>query len=258
MAYAERHCVSNFSFLRGASEPRELVHQAHALGYRALAITDECSYAGIVRAYEASKDTGLSLIVGAEFALSEGIKLVALAPTFEAYSEISALISRARRRAEKGSYVIGQADFERHCAQALLIWCPQWPANTTRIAASEIAPWLRDHFPGRAWIALERFVHHRDDERLAHLRRTSTRFGVPLVAAGDVHMHCRERGDLQNVVTCIRHGCTLEQAGARLFDNHKRRLRKLAHLQNLYPQDLLDETLRIAESCTFRMDQLKY
>ncbi|HKC17371.1 MAG TPA: PHP domain-containing protein, partial [Steroidobacteraceae bacterium] len=116
IAYAELHCVSNFSFLRGASHPAELVTRAHELGYRALALTDECSMAGVVRAHEAARalpeGRRLRLIVGAEFRCSEGLQLVLLAPDQRAYSELCRLITRARRRAAKGCYALTQADLE--------------------------------------------------------------------------------------------------------------------------------------------------
>src|SRR5262249_54774582 len=117
MSYAELHCVSNFSFLRGASWPQELTAQACAMGYTALAITDECSMAGVVRAYEAFRDhkewgeSGFKLIVGSEFTTSDGLKLVLLAPTQKAYAQICGVITQGRMRSKKGSYQLTRADF---------------------------------------------------------------------------------------------------------------------------------------------------
>src|SRR5688572_18255459 len=111
MPYAELHCLTNFSFLRGASHARELVERAHELGYRALAITDECSMAGVVRAHQAAKELGLPLIIGAEFQLADGPKLALLAQDHAGYSAICELITRARRASAKGSYRIARADF---------------------------------------------------------------------------------------------------------------------------------------------------
>jgi len=128
IAYAELHCVSNFSFLRGASHPAELVTRAHELGYRALALTDECSMAGVVRAHEAAQalpeGPRLQLIVGAEFRCSEGLQLVLLAPDQRAYSELCRLITRARRRAAKGCYALTRSDLESGLDHCLALWLP--------------------------------------------------------------------------------------------------------------------------------------
>src|SRR5260221_554393 len=139
IAYAELHCVSNFSFLRGASHPAELVTRAHELGYRALALTDECSMAGVVRAHEAAQALPaghrLQLIVGAEFRCSEGLQLVLLAPDQRAYSELCRLITRSRRRAAKGRYALTRSDLESgldHCLPP----APPSPSAASSISAS--------------------------------------------------------------------------------------------------------------------------
>src|SRR6201996_9354442 len=123
--YAELHCLSNFSFQRGASSARELFERAKACGYRALAITDECSLAGIVRAYEASRDTGLPLIVGAEFQIEHGPKLVLLCENLQGYTSMCALITRGRRVAEKGTYRVTRDDFAAGVPGTLALWLPQ-------------------------------------------------------------------------------------------------------------------------------------
>ena len=98
-AYAELHCLSDFSFLRGAASAEELFTRAVRCGYEALAITDECSLAGIVRAYEASRASGLKLVVGSEFRLEDGLRLVLLVETLAGYTQLCELITRARRAA---------------------------------------------------------------------------------------------------------------------------------------------------------------
>ena len=123
--YVELHCLSCYSFLRSASHPSELVARAAALGYNALAVTDECSLSGIVKAHVAAKEYGIKLIVGSEFSLVEGIKLVALAPSRAAYGELSGLISMARRRSPKGEYRAGLRDVIFHLKRCLLIWLPE-------------------------------------------------------------------------------------------------------------------------------------
>src|ERR671932_470471 len=108
--YVELHCISNFSFLRGASHPEELIQRAQELGYQALAITDECSMAGVVRAHTVAKEFNFKLIIGSEFRLSDGMHLVLLAPTQKAYAQICRLITLGRRRSVKGSYQLARAD----------------------------------------------------------------------------------------------------------------------------------------------------
>jgi len=111
MAYAELHCLSNFSFLRGASHPEELVARAAGLGYAALAVTDECSVAGVVRAHVAAREHGLKLIVGSEFRLEDGLRCVLLATDRIGYGQLCRLITRARRAAAKGEYRLRRSDF---------------------------------------------------------------------------------------------------------------------------------------------------
>jgi len=132
--YAELHCVSNFTFLRGASRPEELVCTAAELGYQAIAITDECSMAGIVRAHTQAKDSGIKLIVGSEFKLTHGYRLILLARNHEGYTSLCGLISKGRNNAEKGDYLLDNQCFEQvesqHCI-AILVWPnPTWPNPT--------------------------------------------------------------------------------------------------------------------------------
>ncbi|MBL6752592.1 MAG: error-prone DNA polymerase, partial [Nevskia sp.] len=257
--YAELHCLSSFSFQRGASSPQELVRQAHALGYAALALTDECSLAGIVRAWEAAREVGLPLIVGGEFALQGGPRLVLLAPSAAAYAQLCALITRGRRRGAKGGYDLGLVDLEGGSGELLALWIPRWPAQGLAEAAfSEELETLRERFGGRLWITWERHLHPQDRERLALLERLGTRYGVPRLAAGDVQYHVRERQALHDVMACIRAGCRLRDAGAPVFANAERHLRPLPALQRIYPAALLRETLALAERCSFRLDQLRY
>jgi error-prone DNA polymerase len=251
MEYAELHCLSNFSFLRGASHPDELVNQAAALGYAALAITDECSLAGIVRAWQAAKKANLPLVTGAEFTLDDGPKLVLLAENHDGYSRLCRLITQARRRSEKGRYRIGRGDFAR-LQDCSVLWVPG-----AQIDAAE-ADWMRECFGASAAIALELHRGPDDAARLATLTELARRSGMPLVAAGDVHMHVRERRVLQDTVTAIRHRCTLEQAGRRLFPNGERCLRALPVLQRLYPAEALRATVALADRCRFQLSELRY
>jgi len=250
-AYAELHCLSNFSFLRGASHPCELVARAHELGYSALALTDECSVAGVVRAHEAARDLKLKLIIGTELTLEDGLKLVVLATDRASYGRLCALITRGRMQAAKGAYRLTRGDLhDLDGCVGLLV-----PGER---CVPEDARFMRENFPGRAWIAAELFCGPNDRARLDRLRTLSVSSGVPLVAAGDVHMHARSRRPLQDVLTAIRIGVPVHEAGRALHPNAERHLRPRLGLTRLYPPDLLAETLRIAELCTFSLDSLRY
>jgi error-prone DNA polymerase len=256
-AYAELHCLSNFTFLRGASRPAELVQRAQQLGYSSLAITDECSVAGVVRAHMAVQNCGdtaqpLKLIIGSEFTLACGLKFVALATNRRGYARLCALITHGRRSAPKGSYHLTREDAQRHLEDCLILWLP----GPTPVVAQ--LQWLRSCFAGRVWIAVELLLTGTDREYLAQLSQIGRDCAVPLVASGDVHMHARARRKLQDAVTAIRHGVTLAQAGARLYPNGERHLRERSRLARLYPPKLLAETLQIAKACAFSLSELRY
>ena len=264
--YAELHCLSNFSFLRGASHPAELVARAHELGYRALALTDECSMAGVVRACEAARalpaGSSLRLIVGAEFRCSDGLHLVLLAPEQRAYAQICRLITRARRRAAKGCYELAPADLDDGLDACLALWLPSTgnAPTDTQAQAQTLAQGrsMRERFAERAWLAVELHRSGGDHARLARCLELAAQCALPATAAGDVHMHRRSRRRLQDLLTAIRHGCTLAMAGTRLFPNGERHLRPLAALARLYPPELLAASVAIAERCQFDLGQLHY
>ncbi|MDF4024665.1 error-prone DNA polymerase [Luteibacter sp. PPL201] len=251
-AYAELHCLSNFSFQRGASTARELFERAKACGYAALAITDECSMAGIVRAFEASRDTGVKLIVGTEIQLADGPKLVLLAETKEGYTGMCRLITKGRRSAEKGTYHLTRADIGAGLPGMLALWIPG------REPQDEEGAWVRDTFPARAWLAVELVRDSNDARRSQALIALGHQLNLPCVASGDVHMHVRRRLALQHTMTAIRHRMTIAEAGAVLFRNGERHLRKREVLERVYPEALLEESIRIADRCRFSLDELKY
>jgi error-prone DNA polymerase len=254
--YAELHCCSNFSFLRGASHPEELVAQAQALGYTALAVTDECSLAGVVRAHLAARDLGIQLIIGSEFQLDDGPRLVLLATDRHSYGNLSELITRARRAAEKGDYRVTRADVEAHAHGCLVLWLPAGVEETERNHAD--GQWIAHTFPQRAWIAVELLRDGRDRARLAALTSLGRDLELPLIASGDVHLHTRSRRALQDVLTAIRLGTTVEAAVSKLLPNGERCLRARKTLAKLYPSELLAETVRVAERCRFALDELRY
>jgi len=254
--YAELHCISNFTFLRGASHPEELVARAAELGYKALAITDECSLAGVVRAHVAAKEHGLPLIIGAEFRLQDGLRLVLLATDRKSYGQLSELITVARRNAVKGSYQLGRDTLIRHCPNGCLaLWLPD---GDTAEADEEALLWLASLFPQQIWIAVELLLDGRQNQRLHRLESLGGKFHIPLCAAGDVHMHVRQRRMLQDTLTAIRLGKSLSRLGYALYPNAERHLRSRQQLAKMYPQALLQETVRIAEQCRFSLDELRY
>jgi error-prone DNA polymerase len=255
--YAELHALTNFSFLRGASQPEELVLQAVKLGYRALAITDECSLAGVVRAHIAAKQHGLPLIIGAEFTCVDDLKLVALATDRASYGALSRLISRARRSTVKGRYALKRDDFTNSLDGCLIIWLPH-SSKVSLPQHGEDGRWLRERFSGRVWIGVELLTGGCDTRRLEFLEMLGKKLELPCVAAGDVHMHRRSRRALQDVMTAIRLKMPLNAAGYALFPNGERCMRPLARLQQLYPAPLMEQTLIIAERCTFALDELRY
>jgi len=246
--YAELHCLTNFTFLRGASHPAELVARAKELGYTALAITDECSMSGIVRAHTAAKEAGLKIIIGSEFRLTDGTHLVALAMDRGGYGNLCELITLGRRRAEKGTYQLGREDFAAGLPGCLVLWVPgKKPTQAT-------ADWMRETFSTRCWCAVELLLSQGDRKRLATLKG----LGLPLVAAGDVHMHVHERRSLQDTVTAVRLRKSILEARSQLYPNGERHLRPRERLARIYPPELMAETLKIAECCTFSLDQIDY
>jgi len=255
--YAELHTLSNFSFLRGASHCEELVVQAKRLHYRALALTDECSLAGVVRAHVAAKQCELPLITGAELNCVDALKLVALATDRAGYGALCRLITRARRAGDKGHYILERRDLENALEGCLVIWLPQI-GRTVPERQLEDGRWLRERFAGRLWLGVELLTGGSDARRLALLHSLGEALELPRVAAGDVHMHRRNRRALQDVLTAIRSRVPLHEAGVRLFPNGERCLRPLERLCELYPAALLEQTLAIAERCTFNLDELRY
>jgi error-prone DNA polymerase len=250
--YAELHCLSNFTFLRGASHPEELVARAHELGYAALALTDECSLAGIVRAHVAAKAHGLKLIVGSEIRCSDGPRVVLLATDREGYGNLSALITLGRRSATKGHYRLAFKDICDGLPGCLALLLPD------PLPCLEQARQLAAGFAGRSWLAVELFRAPDDAERLAALSELGAAARLALVAAGEVHMHVAERRPLQDTLAAIRLGLPLFDAGAALHPNGERHLRERADLARLYPGELLEQSLAIAARCRFSLDELRY
>jgi error-prone DNA polymerase len=250
--YAELHCVTSYTFLRGASHPEELVQRAAGLGYAALAITDECSVAGVVRAHVAAKEAGLKLLVGCEFTLEDGLRVVLLAASLAGYEKLCELVTKARRAAPKGEYRAARADFPEDAEGLLALWLPGASPR------EEEGAWIARRFAGRAWIAVELHRAGDDEARIERLEALGARLGLPCVAAGDVHMHERRRKRLQDAMTAIRLQRPLAEAGRALQPNGERCLRSIGRLARIHPARLLAATLDVASRCAFSLDEIRY
>ena len=246
--YAELHCLTNYTFLRGASDPEEIVHRAAELGYSAIAVTDECSVAGVVRAHVAAKEAGVKLLIGSEFTLADGLEMVLLAMDIRGYEHLCELITRGRRSAEKGEYRLRREDLAE-TEGLIALWMP---GNV------EQGRWIRDRFPGAAYVAVELHRGGDDEARLAGLEAIAHELDLECVATGDVHMHERRRKRLQDVMTAIRLKCPLSEAGRSLHANGERYLRPIGRLAKIHPPRLLVNTLEVASRCTFSLDEIRY
>ncbi|MBB4842374.1 error-prone DNA polymerase [Paucibacter oligotrophus] len=269
-AYAELHCLSHYSFLRGASSPGELVERAHYQSYAALAITDECSMAGVVRAHVAAKACGLKLLIGAEFAVhadaaeaadaAPQFKLVLIARHLQGYGDLCQFITDLRRSAPKGTYRLSLARLQieaprlgRDCLALLLPLRSSPDAQLLMDTA-----WLQRHFSGPIWLGAELLRELGDEAWLQGLRTLAQASGLRLLAAGDVHLHVRSRKPLQDVMTATRLNRPIALCGLDLQPNAERHLRSRLRLAQLYPPELLAETLAVAAACEFSLDEIRY
>jgi error-prone DNA polymerase len=283
-AYAELHCVSNFSFLRGASHPEELVDRARELGYAALAITDECSLAGVVRAHLQARIHHFPLLIGAEFSLRDCLKdaaahspgtttpkvttrqirdnaharLVLIARNRDGYGRLSELITAARSRAPKGSYQLLWDDLEDGVPGCSALLLPAQSPLDLQPELFTLARKIREYFSDRAWLGVELLARGHDSQRLEQLRLLGRANALPLVAAGDAHFHRRSRKPLHDTLTAIRVGKPVAQCGFELSPNAEQHLRSRLRLASLYPPELLEETLEIAACSHFSLDELRY
>ena len=293
-AYVELICSSNFSFLRAASHPEELLARAQALRYTALAITDECSLAGVVRAHLEATRLGLPLLIGSDFTLQphagpstaaqhgSGPRLVMLAMSRRGYGNLAQWIGVCRRRAPKGRYHAEMADLEGRvptapmlaglpgCLALLVVSCvlPQADADVTSAAmAPRVEPfealfahalWLKTWFGDRAALALPLLMHPHDVLLVEITERVAALTGLPIVATGDVRMHVRSRKPLLDVLTATRRLSTVAACGRALAPNAEAHLRSRPRLARLYRREWLEQTLVLAGRCAFSLAELKY
>ena len=276
--YAELHCLSNFSFQRGASHPQELARRAYDLGYEALAITDECSVAGVVRAWSGLRDyrefiarleaaypghkrsREFRLLYGSEFDFGDG-RLVAIAHDLAGWGGLCEFITHARMTAPKGEYAVGwdTSDLTQLQGCEVLFVPRRVPGQDLDVdALCARLRILRALYGESLWLAVN-LPHLLDDDLwLSRLQDAGERTGVPLVATGDVHMHARSRKPLQDVVTAVRLGKPVAGCGLALQGNSERHLRQRKRLADVYPAELLANTLHVARRCNFQLEEIRY
>lgn len=258
--FAELYCRSCFSFLTGASHPDELLTQAASLGYSALAITDECSLAGMVRAYAAwqQQQGAIQLIVGTHLQLADGPWLVLLATDRSSYGRLSSLITRGRRAAEKGSYHLTRADLDAGLPGCLALLLPPGDVACNPQQLADDADWLARRFPGAAWLAAPLLLGPDDTTRRRHIAAAAAGAGIPVVATGAPLMHDASRRRLADVLTALRHRVSLDEAGTLLAANAEQRLQPRSVLARRHPPEWLAESLAIAARCHFSPGELRY
>ncbi|MFT6270131.1 MAG: error-prone DNA polymerase [Alphaproteobacteria bacterium] len=268
LGFAELVCQSNFSFLKGASHPEELVRQAYFLGYQAIAITDECSVAGVVRAYTEIKNNHLpiKLIVGSKF-IFEDQEIVLICPTHEAYKECCRIITNARRRAKKGSYELSKWDLTsiKHC---FCLWIPANPAHLKDAGSNtpnpenppnhDFAIWLQKHFKERLFLTVKRWLTANEQDYLAHCQNLSDIFEIDIIASSCPLMHDPSRLEIQHCLQAIDMGCHINELGRQAQANGEASLRPINKLKSLYPVQWLNNACLLARACIFSMDELSY
>ncbi len=257
--YAELQVTSNFDFLRGASHPEELAVQAASLGLSAIAITDRNTLAGVVRAHLIAKETGIKPVIGARLDLEDGLSTLCFPIDRAAYGRLARLLTIGKRRAPKGECELYRHEVFDHGSDMIFVAVPPELGDEEPAFADELLEWAKE-FPGNLYLAAQHLYHGDDAARLARLAAIADRANAGLVATNDVHYHIPERRPLQDVVTCIREHCSIDDAGFRLFASAERFLKPPAEMARLfadYPQAIA-RTTEIAERCQFSLDELRY
>lgn len=256
-AYVELAVTSNFSFLRGASHPEELVRTAALLGHGAAAIADRNSVAGVVRAHVAAKQAGIKLVVGARLVFADGFEAVCLPENRAAYGQLSQLLTTGNLRAPKGACDLRLADLRELSAGHIFIAMPP-PDPTAEFSGT--MEWLAGAFPARTYLGATRLYRGNDETHLENLADLSARLDIPLVATNDVHYHTPGRRPLQDILTCVRHHRTIFNAGFLLHANAERHLKEPGEMARLFRghDDALTRTADIAARCHFSLDELAY
>ncbi|GAA0549931.1 error-prone DNA polymerase [Chitinophaga japonensis] len=263
MSYTELQVTTNFSFLRGASHPEELVEQAQAYGYREIAVTDRNTFAGLVRGHAAARKAGMRIIPGCRLDLLDGPGLLVYPTDRAAYARLSNLLTTGNLRAEKGQCHLYREDVYKHAKGMQFIVVPPPALNlasSMEPAFIEALQAYREALGAGLYLGASRYYQGNDARRLYRLSQLSARFDVPLVATNDVHYHDPARRELQDVLTCIREKCTIHHAGFRLHANAERHLKPVNEMLRLFRQypDAIRRTQEIAEACRFSLDMLHY
>jgi len=263
MRYTELQVTTNFSFLRGASHPEELVEQAAIYGYDKIAITDRNTFAGIVRAHAAARKKGIKIIPACRLDLLDGQSLLAYPTDKDAYSSLCSLLSTGNLRAEKGECHLYKADVYAHLKGNKFVVVP--PDSLDRSFNFDpsfeiILEEYREAFGNNLYIAATRRYHGDDNKYLYRLAQLSAKLHIPLLATNDVHYHMPARRQLQDILTCIREKCTIYNAGYRLHPNAERYLKPEQEMLRLFRQypDAIRHTEELAEACQFTLDSLQY
>lgn len=263
MRYVELQVTSNFSFLRGASHPEELVEQAAAYGYKEIAITDRNSLAGIVRAHAAARKSGIRIIPGCRLDLMDGPSLLAYPTTIKAYSLLCNLLSTGNLRAEKGECHLKKADVYEYAKGMLFVVTAPTALNEEFDFDKSFGQHLQEYkerLGDQLYIATCRYYNGDDAKYLYRIAQLSTQFKIPIAATNDVHYHHLQRRELHDIVTCIREKCTIYNAGFRLHPNAERYLKpeeEMFRLFRHYPEAIRNAE-EIAEACRFSLDELNY
>ncbi|TCC95015.1 error-prone DNA polymerase [Pedobacter hiemivivus] len=263
MGFSELQVTSNFSFLRGASHAGELVDQAEAFGYKKIAITDRNTLAGIVRAHVACREKNVKLIPACRLDLLDGPSLLAYPTDKESYGRLSALLTLGNMRTEKGSCHISRADVYAHSKG--IIFTLVMPGVLNRrfeYEASFISAvaQYREALGDQLYLAATRTYLGNDDKLIFRTSQLSDFYGIPVVATNDVHYHNPSRRELQDVLTCVREKCTIQEAGFRLHQNAERYMKEVAEMKRLFRKypEAIENTIMISEACNFSLDELKY
>ncbi|MEP6749337.1 MAG: error-prone DNA polymerase [Bacteroidota bacterium] len=263
MSYTELQTTSNFSFLRGASHPEELIIQAIEYGYPAIAITDRNSFAGIVRGHAAAKKTNIRIIPACRLDLLDGPPLLAYPTNQYAYTQLSALLTLGNLRAEKGECYLYKADVYQYAKEIKFIAVPPGTLNSQFNFEDTFHQQLKEYreaFGENLYLAASRSYNGGDIKYLYRISQLSAQSYVPMVATNDVYYHNPVRRQLQDILTCIREKCTIQTAGFKLHQNAERHLKPIEEMQRLFRQypDAIYRTQEIKEACQFTLDSLKY
>lgn len=255
--YAELHCLTNYSFLRAASHPDELVQRAVDLGYNALAITDRHSLAGVVRAHAAAKPLGLKLLIGAQIEPVDSSPVVLLAIDRRGYGRLSRLLTLGKSRVEKGNCQLRFSDLAAH-SEGLLA-CVLLDQDQPENQAGELGRW-REQWGDRCSLLARLNLGPHDEWLLERYQQLSQQTQLPLVASNGVLYHDRSRRYLHDVVSAIRLGCTVADLGSHLLANGDRYLKPAEELRRSFAAcpKAVERTIEIANRCRFSLDELRY